>query len=81
MEAIQSDLSPSSMPFDSYIRGLPLGTTAPVGAACAIHECIAIAKRILLQERVRDFGASDVVALAAIIANLDREITLNGSKK
>jgi hypothetical protein len=33
-----------------------------------------MAKRILLQERVRDFTAADVVALAAIIESRDREM-------
>jgi len=71
-----SDLSPSAMPFDAYIRDLPSDTALPIEASFIAHECIAIAKRILLQERVREFTASDVVALAAIIENRDREFKI-----
>jgi hypothetical protein len=74
VEKHPSDLSPGAMPFDSYMRELPSDTAVPLEPACVAHECIAVAKRILLQERVRDFSAADVVALAAIIENRDREM-------
>ena len=76
MEKPISDLSPGAMPFDAYIRELPADTAVPLEASFIAHECVAIAKRILLQERVRDFSASDVVALAAIIENRDREMKI-----
>jgi len=76
-----SDLSPSAMPFDAYMRELPNNSAAPLYSALIAHECIALAKRILLQERVRDFSAADVVSLAAIIESRDRELKLQRSNK
>lgn len=76
-----TDLSPASMPFDAYMRDLPASTAAPLEPGLIAHECISMAKRILLQERVRDFTAADVVALAAIIENRDREMKFFASTK
>ncbi|MNL39238.1 hypothetical protein D3C87_1615040 [compost metagenome] len=63
------DISPATLPFDRYIGELP-----PFMASDAIRllHCVAAAKRMLLQERVRDFGASDVIALADILERMSR---------
>jgi len=42
------------------------------GAARVAYDCVATAKRILLQNHVQDFAAADVVALAAVIEARDR---------
>lgn len=61
------------MPFDAYMREQAESHgAAPTEPAHVALECVAIAKRILLQERVRDFTAADVVALATIIEARDR---------
>lgn len=68
------DLSPASNPFDRYlINELPgfMGSEA-----VRLLHCVAAAKRMLLQERVRDFGAADVIALADIMERMSR-VSLN----
>lgn len=52
--------------FDVYLLDLEHTAEAET-AGIAAHSAIAMAKRILIQEKCRDFSASDVVALAAII--------------
>jgi len=47
-------------------------------AAYTVHEYVDIAKRILLEHRVREFTASDVVALAGILEARDRAQRLAG---
>lgn len=65
---MQDDLSPAAMPFDRYQRE---HADAPLQSRTVLH-CLAMAKRMLLQEKVRDFTAADVVALAALIESRDR---------
>lgn len=65
------DLSPDNKPFDRFFDDL-IERDSVSHAAMVALDCIAAAKRILLQERVRDFTAADVVALAAIIESRDR---------
>ena len=42
--------------------------------AYTVHEYVVLAKLMLIEHRVRDFTASDVVALAGIMESRDRMI-------
>jgi hypothetical protein len=70
------DISPSSLPLQTRLREYRDGHRdySPVQLAVisTVHEYVDLAKRILLEHRVRDFTASDVVALAAIMEQRDR---------
>lgn len=72
------DISPSSLPFHSKMREIASSKEGLVSfdAAYSVFEYVDIAKRILLEHRVRDFSASDVVALAAVIEARDRAFRL-----
>lgn len=61
------------MPFDKFLLDLVNRNSCSEASSTAL-DCIAAAKRILLQERVRDFTAADVVALAALIEARDRQL-------
>lgn len=61
----ETDISPASLPFNRYLAdSAPTHMHGP--AQRALHY-VAMAKRMLLQERCRDFTAADVVALAGLI--------------
>lgn len=60
---MQEDISPAAMPFNSYEKRHSTND----GALNVLHY-VAMAKRMLLQERVQNFEAADVVALAGLIA-------------
>ena len=71
---MSSDISPSTRPFQAKLResgafadGLILSS-----AASSVSEYVDVAKRILLEHRVRDFTAADVVALTDILERRDR---------
>lgn len=70
------DISPSSQPLQSRLRdyrdGLRDFSMVTPSVIYTVHEYVDIAKRILLEHRVRDFTAADVVALAAIMEQRDR---------
>lgn len=61
------------MPFDKFLSDLVERNSCSEASQTAL-DCVAAAKRILLQERVRDFTAADVVALAALIEARDRQL-------
>lgn len=63
---MSDDISPASMPFDRYQR-----EHAPLSRARSVLQSVAMAKRILFQERVQGITAADVVALAALIEARD----------
>lgn len=65
---MQDDLSPAALPFNAYQH--KHAHSAP-DARRVLH-ALAMAKRMLMQERVQSFTAADVVALAAIIESRDR---------
>lgn len=69
MSTTNYPLHPDNLPFDTYIASkiIPAGA-----AACRVMESITMAKRILLQERVRDFTSADIVAVASLIEQRDR---------
>jgi hypothetical protein len=70
------------MPFDAFMREqMETDGSVPFEPAYVALECIAISKRILLQERVRDFTAADVVALAIMIEARDRSMRLLAVEK
>lgn len=54
-------------PFSLYMLDVELLPEVERGANIA-YSAIALAKRILIQEKCRDFTAADIVALASIIA-------------
>lgn len=59
------DISPSSKPFTAKIDQLnSIFHGRHIDTAIALHDYIDLAKRSLLEHRVRDFTAGDVVALA-----------------
>lgn len=64
---MQEDISPASLPFNAYESRHSTND----GAAQVLH-FVAMAKRMLLQERVQNFTGADVVALAALIESRDR---------
>lgn len=69
------DISPQSKPFSTKIRD-DLGSKQvgySVEAATVVSDYLDLAKRALLENRVRDFTASDVVAVAAIMESRDRD--------
>lgn len=68
------DLSPGAMPFESRMRQIVLNETGAAcpEVACTVYEYVDLAKRMLLELRVRDFTAADVVALATIMEARDR---------
>ena len=66
------DISPSSKPFQARINQIAgVFTGVNIEAATAVHDYVDLAKRSLLEHRVRDFTAADVVALAAIMNERD----------
>jgi hypothetical protein len=71
---MSEDLSPSQCPFTSKIRDLVrAGDTAiSVESALTLFEYVDLAKRALLEHRVREFTAADVVALATAMEARDR---------
>lgn len=77
---MSEDISPSSMPFKmrmrEYREGLRDSGSINLQTAYTTHEYVDLAKRILLEHRVREFTAADVVALTAIMEGRDREIQL-----
>ena len=70
--SIHDDLSPSALPFTTYMRDAVLNDAVSVEPSYVAYECINIAKRILLELKVREFSAGDVVALASMIEARDR---------
>jgi hypothetical protein len=63
------DISPSSKPFTAKIEQLNrIFHGMQIDRAIALHDYIDLAKRSLLEHRVRDFTAADVVALAIAMA-------------
>jgi hypothetical protein len=73
--SIPDDISPSSLPFTTKMRDHIDGKSGPhPEVAHTVFDYVDIAKRMLLELRVRDFSASDVVALAALMESRDREI-------
>lgn len=69
------DLSPSSLPFKTRLReSIEANSAAHPEVAYTVYEYVDLAKRMLLELRVRDFSAGDVVALAAIMEARDRAI-------
>ena len=69
------DISPSSLPLTARMRehqaGLRDYSHISIEAVRATNDYIDLAKRMLLEHRVRDFTAADVVALAAIMSERD----------
>lgn len=68
------DLSPESMPFDTALKSISISHHYMRGALIDAGDSVDMAKRILLQHRVRNFSAEDVVRLA--IAIMEREQVL-----
>lgn len=74
------DLSPATKPFQTRVQQLDDDfSEINALAAHAVHDYVDLAKRSLLEHRVRDFTAADVVALAAIMEQRDR--ALRGGNK
>jgi hypothetical protein len=69
------DVSPSSLPFKSRMREAMNDNSGPhPEVAHTVYDYVDIAKRMLLELRVREFTAADVVALASIMEARDRAI-------
>jgi hypothetical protein len=72
---MSEDISPATKPFQTRVEQLAADvTTLNTGAAHDVHGYIDLAKRSLLEHRVRDFTAADVVALAALMEQRDRAL-------
>lgn len=71
---MSQDISPSSRPFHSRLRESAAMEDGLVlfNASYTVYEYVDLAKRILLEHRVRDFTAADVVALATLLESRDR---------
>jgi hypothetical protein len=68
---MKTTYNPDSEPFELKLSNLP--PTAPVhqrAALVMVNDNIDFAKRMLLQNRVRDFTASDVIEVAKMILRL-----------
>jgi hypothetical protein len=63
-------MSPDTHPFDLAISNLR-GAGHFRDALIEVGDTVEMAKKILLQNRVRDFGAADVIALTKMV--LERE--------
>lgn len=73
--SIPDDISPSNLPFSTRMREHLHNNSGPhPEVAHTVFDYVDIAKRMLLELRVRDFSAADVVALAAIMEARDRAI-------
>jgi hypothetical protein len=69
------DISPSNLPFSTRMREHLNNNSGPhPEVAHTVFDYVDIAKRMLLELRVRDFSAADVVALATIMESRDRAI-------
>lgn len=67
------DLSPGSLPFKTRLReNVESRSFVDPEVALVVYDYVDLAKRMLLELRVRDFSAADVVALAAIMEARDR---------
>lgn len=73
---MSQDISPSSKPFESRMRETISSGAAHPEAAYTVHEYVLLAKLMLLEHRVRDFTAADVVALASIMESRDRDLRM-----
>lgn len=63
-----SHYNPDTQPFDLALSNLPqFGNEAERAALIHTYDTVDFAKRILLQLRVKNFTAADVVSLAGII--------------
>jgi hypothetical protein len=67
---------PPTKPFEARMRDLLRSgqSAAHPEAAYTVHEYVLLAKLMLIEHRVRDFSASDVVALAKIMEARDRQL-------
>lgn len=76
---MSQDLSPSQNPFTSKIREIIQDGSRSVSieAAVTLAEYVDLAKRVLLEHRVRDFTAADVVALAAAMEARERAFKIS----
>jgi len=77
---------PPTKPFDARMRDMLRAGQNAVHpeAAYTVYEYVLLAKLMLIEHRVRDFSASDVVALAKIMESRDRDlrnININGGDK
>jgi len=79
--SIPEDISPASLPFTTKMREhLSVSGGPSPEAAHTVFDYVDLAKRILLELRVRDFTAADVVALAATMEARDRAFRLEHIK-
>lgn len=69
------DISPQAKPLTAKIReDLSRGDPGySIEAVTVVSEYLDLAKRALLENRVRDFSAADVVAVASIMESRDRD--------
>lgn len=73
--SIPEDISPNSLPFSTRMRELAgTGSGPHPEVAYTAYSYVDIAKRMLLELRVRDFTAADVVALAGIMEGRERAL-------
>lgn len=75
MSYIQPPQAPTK-PFEARMREQLLSGAAHPEAAYTIHEYVLLAKLSLMEHRVRDFSAADVVALATLMESRDRTLRL-----
>lgn len=61
---------PEHEPFELKLSNLPPSADHHRGTLVLINDNIDFAKRMLLQNRVRDFSASDVIEVAKMILQL-----------
>lgn len=64
---MSEDLSPAALPFSLRVKQLADSEFAAVVAATQVFYSVDLAKRMLLELKVREFTAADVVALAGLI--------------
>lgn len=74
-----SNYNPDTQPFDLALSNIPkLGFEAERSALIDVADTIDFAKRILLQHRVKNFTAADVVQVAEMI--LKRRDIINSAR-
>lgn len=67
-----NDQSPFGDTLDSYMRRCVTDLVCSPEVVYTVSSYVEAAKLVLLKHRVRDFKASDVVALAAVMEQRDR---------
>lgn len=72
--------NPDTQPFELALSNLPFSTPEEIrGSLVDVSDTIDMAKRILLQHKVRNFSATDVIMVAQMIVERRQQIRSQSS--